>query len=157
MRLPPKMTRIRIGTFSTIVTPSFFLHSGEKMIFRLIFMFGCAWFLHPKLHPIFDICKYHPWNRILITYCINLLINSNFINNEHLWLYRLKSLQLHFAGRTGSGQHKTKSRQTAEYQCILRFFVPKNFDSGQMSDRKKTVTDAHPLHTRYTKSRYGLV
>ena len=50
--------------------------------------------------------------------------------------------------------NKTKPQNINQF---CGFLVPKNDGSGPSSDRKKTATDAHSLHTRYTKSRYGLV
>ena len=42
MRWLAYMTRIRIGTFSTIGTPFFFRLSNAKMMLRLIFIIGCV-------------------------------------------------------------------------------------------------------------------
>ena len=94
MRWLAKMTRIRMGTFSTIGTPFFFRLSNAKMMLRLIFIIGCVWNSTPKYTPNYWDSKRH-LETFSFTLCCNLhLIISCLRFYEILWKYKFESLSL---------------------------------------------------------------
>ena len=94
MRWLAKMTRIRIGTFSTIGTPFFFRLSNAKMMLRLIFIIGCVWNSTPKYTPNYWDSKRHLETFSFTLYCNLHLIISCLQFYDILWKYKFESLSL---------------------------------------------------------------
>ena len=94
MRWLAYMTRIRMGTFSTIGTPFFFRLSNAKMMFRLIFIIGCVWNSTPKYTPnIWNSKRYSERFRFTM-YSKLCVIISNLQFYDISWMYRFESLSL---------------------------------------------------------------
>ena len=94
MRWLAKMTRIRMGTFSTIGTPFFFRLSNAKMMLRLIFIIGCVWNSTPKYTPNYWDSKRHLETFSFTLYCNLHLIISCLQFYDILWKYKFESLSL---------------------------------------------------------------
>ena len=94
MRWLAYMTRIRMGTFSTIGTPFFFRLSNAKMMFRLIFIIGCVWNSTPKYTPnIWNSKRYSERFRFTM-YSKLCVIISNLQFYDISWMYRFESFYL---------------------------------------------------------------
>ena len=94
MRWLAKMTRIRMGTFSTIGTPFFFRLSNAKMMLRLIYIIGCDWNSTPKYTPNYWDSKRHLETFTFTLYCNLHLIISRLQFYDILWKYKFESLSL---------------------------------------------------------------
>ena len=94
MRWLAKMTRIRMGTFSTIGTPFFFRLSNAKMMLRLIFIIGCVWNSTPKYTPNYWDSKRHLETFSFTLYCNLHLIISCLQFYDILWKYKFESPSL---------------------------------------------------------------
>ena len=112
MRWLAKMTRIRMGTFSTIGTPFFFRLSNAKMMLRLIFIIGCIWNSTPKYTPNYWDSKRHLETFTFTLYCNLHLIISRLQFYDILWKYKFESLSL-----------RTKRCNRAEFQQIASLFL----------------------------------
>ena len=107
MRWLAYMTRIRMGTFSTIGTPFFFRLSNAKMMFRLIFIIGCVWNSTPKYTPnIWNSKRYSERFRFTM-YSKLCVIISNLQFYDISWMYRFESLSLRRAPKTKRIQSMT--------------------------------------------------
>ena len=100
MRWLAYMTRIRMGTFSTIGTPFFFRLSNAKMMFRLIFIIGCVWNSTPQYTPnIWNSKRYSERFGFTMHFKQYLIIN-NLHFYDISWMYRFESLSLRWTNRT---------------------------------------------------------
>lgn len=119
MRWLAYMTRIRMGTFSTIGTPFFFRLSNAKMMFRLIFIIGCVWNSTPKYTPNYWDSKRH-LETFSFTLCCNLhLIISRLQFYDILWKYKFESLSLRWTLKTNGGKSKTSPVKSRFYGTFL--------------------------------------
>ena len=94
MRWLAYMTRIRIGTFSTIGTPFFFRLSNAKIMLRLIFIIGCVWNSTPKYTPNNWDSKRHLERFSFTLYLDWCLIISKLWFCDIFWKYEFESLSL---------------------------------------------------------------
>ena len=122
MRWLAYMTRIRMGTFSTIGTPFFFRLSNAKMMFRLIFIIGCVWNSTPKYTPnIWNSKRYSERFRFTM-YSKLCVIISNLQFYDISLTYRFESLPLRWTCWTEMVSKRTKS-----YKSMICgfFYCPK--------------------------------
>ena len=119
MRWLAYMTRIRMGTFSTIGTPFFFRLSNAKMMFRLIFIIGCVWNSTPQYTPnIWNSKRYSERFGFTMHFKQYLIIN-NLHFYDISWMYRFESLSFRRTYWT-----KQESKWTKTYKSLIcRFFI----------------------------------
>ena len=122
MRWLAKMTRIRMGTFSTIGTPFFFRLSNAKMMLRLIFIIGCVWNSTPKYTPNYWDSKRHLETFSFTLYCNLHLIISCLQFYDILWKYKFESLSLRWNKNEGLYKSLQKVIQSTVYQLITVLF-----------------------------------